>query len=566
MGERLYNVTLSAGSDIEMNVTLEFGLVLSGTISGSDGTSIGAVDIDADNLITGMRVYTPNDNSDSISGDYWIVVPSGLYRIRFQPPFGTRWQGLQLDSIAIDSDTLIDVTLAEGLILSGNITDIQGQGLENISVDLRIAGSGEKIYIANNKSDSTGYYNVAVPDGIFNLRFEPVYGSRYVGVAIDSLFISNDTEWDQVLAEGWLFAATVWDSLGNPIEGADLDFIDINTLDKIFTPYDKTDSLGTTIISLAEGGYTIRVDPPPGSFYDRVQIDSVTISSDTSFTFILPESERVNLTGKVINSSGEGLADIEIELISTHTGTKIYIADNLTDTLGIYNVWVPTGNFNAQYSPPQGSRYVGLMLKNIAIAGDTIWGDVTLDTGVVFNAAVYNKAGRPIAGVDLDFTSENSAAEIITPFDDTDSLGRAQMTIPPDIYTIELSLGENTSYSELQVNGFEVDSDTSFIFFMENINADLPDKFALNGNYPNPFNQLTRISYILFEGSAVSIDIYNSLGQKVYMIKRDYQLPGFYAVTWNGIDRSGEAVASGLYFYKITTQFGESSKEMVLIK
>ena len=78
-----------------------------------------------------------------------------------------------------------------------------------------------------------------------------------------------------------------------------------------------------------------------------------------------------------------------------------------------------------------------------------------------------------------------------------------------------------------------------------------PTRFALNPNYPNPFNPSTTISYELVEAAQVRLTIYNVMGQQVRELVAGVQEAGSYAIAWDGSDGSGQRVASGLYLYRL---------------
>jgi flagellar hook assembly protein FlgD len=96
----------------------------------------------------------------------------------------------------------------------------------------------------------------------------------------------------------------------------------------------------------------------------------------------------------------------------------------------------------------------------------------------------------------------------------------------------------------------------------------LPEEFSLGNNYPNPFNPETTIPVHLPERSAVSLKVYNILGQCVrIMVDNKILDAGKYNITFNGKDKFGRNLPSGIYFYKIETdKFKNISKKMVLIK
>ena len=564
LGYRLFNQVLSGNTQID--VSLDFGKVISGTATDSaTGLPIGRVNLNVDDLATGHRVYTPNDKSDSLTGDYWVVVPQGNYRLRYKSPVGSRWLSRQMEPVSVFADTIINVVLAQGMLLSGNVRDGFGAGIENISIDLRDMATGEKIYLANNGTDSTGFYNAAVPSGLFQLRYVPLPGDRHIGVAVDSVLIESDMARDQILDSGWLVSALVHDSTGNPLEAADLDVIQISTAEKLYTPNDKTDSLGLSTIVLRPDLYTIRVQPPPGSIFDRVVLDSVSISSDTSFDVTLPEVPKVNIAGRVIDFAGDGLGDIEINFADTVAGSRIYLVDNITDSTGIYNFMAPVGSFAIEISPPRGSHNVGLALGDVTISQDTIWSDIVLQNGYIVSAAVVDPQGMPVEGVDFDFITQ-SGIVVFTPHDNTDIEGGADITVLPGLYTIEITPPAGSSFENKLIAGLNIDADTSMTIFLVESGYLPAIPFVLNANYPNPFNQGTTISYVLFMETEVSLAIYNSLGQRVTLIEMGNQSPGYYTSGWDGIDARGRSVASGLYFYQLKTSTGSSTHNMLLVR
>ena len=94
----------------------------------------------------------------------------------------------------------------------------------------------------------------------------------------------------------------------------------------------------------------------------------------------------------------------------------------------------------------------------------------------------------------------------------------------------------------------------------------LPQVFSLNQNYPNPFNPSTTISFELTQRAEILLEIYNSLGQNVKMLYFGTIAAGSHSFEWNGTDQSGRRTASGVYFYKLTTDAQTASMKMMLLK
>ena len=97
-------------------------------------------------------------------------------------------------------------------------------------------------------------------------------------------------------------------------------------------------------------------------------------------------------------------------------------------------------------------------------------------------------------------------------------------------------------------------------------NEVIPGQFALFQNYPNPFNPSTTIQYQLARSSRVELKIYSTLGQLVRTLVENNQQAGLKTVVWDGKDRFGNAVASGVYLYRIKAGDFIQSKKMILLK
>jgi hypothetical protein len=88
----------------------------------------------------------------------------------------------------------------------------------------------------------------------------------------------------------------------------------------------------------------------------------------------------------------------------------------------------------------------------------------------------------------------------------------------------------------------------------------IPGTFALYQNYPNPFNPTSTIRYDLPHSSDVAIKLYDVLGREVSTLVNEKQEAGYRQVTWDATN-----VASGMYFYRLsTTDFVQTRKLLLL--
>ncbi|HTY37839.1 MAG TPA: FlgD immunoglobulin-like domain containing protein [Bacteroidota bacterium] len=94
----------------------------------------------------------------------------------------------------------------------------------------------------------------------------------------------------------------------------------------------------------------------------------------------------------------------------------------------------------------------------------------------------------------------------------------------------------------------------------------VPTEFALDQNFPNPFNPTTEIAFSVPKQTPVKVVIYGLSGEVVATIVNQTMSAGNYRVTWNGRTDDGRAVASGVYFYHLQADGFVSTKKMTLLK
>ena len=99
----------------------------------------------------------------------------------------------------------------------------------------------------------------------------------------------------------------------------------------------------------------------------------------------------------------------------------------------------------------------------------------------------------------------------------------------------------------------------------------VPEETSLLSNYPNPFNPETWIPYQLSEPTDVKLTIYDIQGRVVRDLDLGHQAAGIYqsrarAIHWDGKNIEGEPVASGVYFYTLTTGDFTATRKLLIQK
>ena len=94
----------------------------------------------------------------------------------------------------------------------------------------------------------------------------------------------------------------------------------------------------------------------------------------------------------------------------------------------------------------------------------------------------------------------------------------------------------------------------------------LPKAFALHQNYPNPFNPSTTIRFDLPVATDVHLAVYDLLGREVARLVDGQLGAGHHQQVWDGRDRDGHAVPTGIYFVLVVTPEFRESIKIVLLK
>jgi hypothetical protein len=94
----------------------------------------------------------------------------------------------------------------------------------------------------------------------------------------------------------------------------------------------------------------------------------------------------------------------------------------------------------------------------------------------------------------------------------------------------------------------------------------LPQMFTLHQNYPNPFNNTTTFRYILAQRRNVSLTIYDLNGNLIKTLVNQTIQAGTHHVHWDGKDKNGKYIGSGVYLYRLHSGNWSTSRKFVLIK
>lgn len=327
--------------------------------------------------------------------------------------------------------------------------------------------------------------------------------------------------------------------------------------------------------------FAFHADDPPtndGLWYDWY-IDNIKISNEVAALSFNPEEMVVQsaATSRSAQSKAGAVVSEERVLVSASasgsrslTGYKIWrMREGQENNEALWTL-VTTDPVNALTYADNGWNTLGNGVYRWAIKA--VYTNGVLSIPVLSNTLVRNVASGTIMGVVRKPNNQGLAGAVITAGANTtitNSQGLYSLSVPVGTYSVTCSA---TGYITNTQNNIVVNANQNVTLnFSMAISANEDEVIpvlatALNGNYPNPFNPETSISYAVKDAGFVSLEIYNLKGQKVRTLVNREQTTGNYHIVFNGKDDNGQPLSSGVYLYRFKTGSYSSTRKMMLME
>ena len=332
--------------------------------------------------------------------------------------------------------------------------------------------------------------------------------------------------------------------------------------DLVWTLGDISPTGGNNVTDLINKIGLGRGDVNDHSSYAFITLESATVQSDVTMVAGSDDAIKIWLNGEVVHNN-----PIDREAVDFQDTFKVDLnkGDNLLlvkvgERGGWWSMFVGIdADVNAVYKRPPDP------VASVDVNGDGIVNILDL----VLISANFGKTGQNPADVNGD-----GVVNIVDLVKVASEMGAGAAAPSAHPQTLEMLTAADVRWwltQAEQANLIDATSQRGILMLQQLLAALVPKETSLLPNYPNPFNPETWIPYQLSETAEVTLHIYAVDGTLIRTLALGYQPAGMYqsknrAVYWDGRNKGGEPVASGVYFYTITAGNFTATRKMLIRK
>lgn len=203
---------------------------------------------------------------------------------------------------------------------------------------------------------------------------------------------------------------------------------------------------------------------------------------------------------------------------------------------------------------------------------DTVTTTWTADIITAIELQSFSGAFKAFAGIELNWKTRSESDNLgfyvqrsmleKGPYTQISSLIPANQKGEYNYTDAEAEAGHACYYRlvDVQSSGFMTEHEAICV------QPELPKRYTLHQNFPNPFNPSTTIRYELPEPSHISLAVFDILGREVKTLVNAQIDPGYHSCVWDGINSQDLPVAAGVYYVVLKSREGRFVKKIALVK
>lgn len=262
---------------------VQSGYLVTASVSDQSLFPINGADLDVRISNSSTKLFTPTDNT-AATGVASFVIPSGVYDITANPPVGGLYATRTARGIVVSGDlTLPNLALPPGVALTAHSVTSGGVAVPNVDCDVDSLPFRRRLETQHDISNATGDVSVQVPLYKFRVDFSPPVSAKLLPVVFDSLQIAGARNLGSIVhVAGHWVTVHVKEAFTNiPIQGVNLDFVDLSTNKDFLTIDDVTARSGSATVVTDNRAFRLLVKSPAAGLNDIVFANFRTLQDTT---------------------------------------------------------------------------------------------------------------------------------------------------------------------------------------------------------------------------------------------------------------------------------------------
>jgi hypothetical protein len=344
-----------------------FAATLSGHVQTPEGTPVFDSNQSVFDPVTGTQITTTGDHTAS-NGNFAFTVPDGTFNVHVVPHIADHLAPVKLSNVVVAGDTnLGTIVVQHGFILSATLTDPSHAPVANGHIRVLRASDGFEMFTSGNRTLATGFVDVSVPAGVYNVDATPATGQLLAGLRIDEVSVTADTSLGSVvLPQGFTLTGQVVGPGAAPVAAANMDARDTFTGHLIPLLTEFADSLGNFSIIVPAGSVDVSAKPPATTLLTPVRVLDVAIPATTSLGTIAV-APGFAWTGTV-TFGGVPVYRANLRAYD-HTDDNVPIDGHRTDTNGAILSEIPGGSDDLVVENDISLSLKRVILENVNVTG-----------------------------------------------------------------------------------------------------------------------------------------------------------------------------------------------------
>jgi protocatechuate 3,4-dioxygenase beta subunit len=390
-------IEVTLGDITTKNVELKKGATVTGKVTDKIGNAVANAQI-----VLWDPVTQAGGAAQTNAQGYFTIerLPAGTYEMRVTPPAGFNLAPATFSDIFVAVGATINknISLQQGGLLTGRVTDFEGKAVAGAQIHVML----DTQVIRETMTNAQGDYTVVglLPDS-YGMKVAPPYGSNLLPKLISEITVAlgETTTRNVDLEQGGIVAVIVTDPEGNPVAGALINVRDPFTGASVSV---ETGAEGNyTLSGLLPGTYDVTVTPPVGFNLALARFPGINVARGETTTLPVALKKGGTIEGKVMDSAGTPLAEVNVKAIEADTGISSWVQ---TDVYGRYSL---TGLFSGTYEltikPPAELNLLTARIAEVVVtAGETtIIADVELVQAGILEGKVTDAESKPVKGAEI---------------------------------------------------------------------------------------------------------------------------------------------------------------------